>query len=376
MKTPPLSSVLRCLFVCGLSVVAAGVCSADILVSSFSGGKISRYRNDGSLVKSSFITGLSGPTTIHVTNDHIFVADTQAGSVNRYKLDGTPSKVPFVSGLSGPIGMTSDGFSFFVANFSSGKISKYNLSTGAAVNTNFITSLGPFQGLISIPGSLVVTLPDAGAVNRYSVSDGVLQKSQGSGFLTPTAIARDTAGNLFISDSGSGSVGKYDTDLDAIDAEFITTGLQNPTSLAFVGNDLAVVNNASGKVALYSASGKLLKGTFIDAGEGAIGISFLKINTPYPQPKLGYTGKKSITTGKATITLKGTSTNATVVQVKLPSGKTVELPKASPWSYKAKLNKGKNRFVITSRGTGGTSKALTITVTRKAKKASAAFAQE
>lgn len=373
MKTPPLSSALRCLFVCGLSVVAAGVCPADILVSSFTGGKISRYRNDGSLVKDSFITGLSGPTAIRVTASHIHVTNTESGSVNRYNLDGTPSKIPFVTGLSGPLGLASDESALYVSNFGSGRISKYNLSTGAVINTNFISSFEPFQGMLYISGSLVVTRPDSGAVSRYSVSTGVLTASQGTGFLIPTAITQDATGKLFISDSGNGTVKKYDINLNAIDSQFITTGLQNPTGLAFVGSDLAVVNNTTGKVALYNSTGKLLNGTFIDAGDGAFGISVLKANTPYPLPTLGYKGSKSITTRKTEVTLKGTSKNATVVEVKLPSGKKVKLPKASSWSYKAKLKKGKNSFVITSRGAGGTSKALKITVTRKAKKASSVF---
>ncbi len=353
-----------------LSLLVTGLASADILVST-NAGTVARYRNDGSLVNASFISGLKRPLGVHVTGTHIFVVNGQAGTINRYNLDGSVSKVPFISGVAGAINVTADTTALYVSNYSAGKIGKYNLTTGAPINANLVTELGPIQGIRVSNGLLAATLPDSGLAYRYSVTTGSATGATASGLLQPTAITTDALGAYYIADAGTGEIAKYDQLFGLINGSFIAS-TPKVSDMTFVGNNLAVVNDEAGKVSLYGATGTLVKESFISGLKAPYGIAFHPVSTPQVKPTVAVTGKTTLTTSKPSITLKGTAKNATAVQVKVNGGKAIKITKVSPWSLKVNLKNGKNTILVTASGAGGKSKAVKVTVTRTAKKKSAA----
>ncbi|RYD22055.1 MAG: hypothetical protein EOP88_09335 [Verrucomicrobiaceae bacterium] len=371
MKNLSLLRKLRALLAGALSFAFAASASADILVSSTTSGNIARYRNDGSLVNANFAKGMSGPSGIHVTKTHIYVACIGSGTVRKLNLDGTIASMNFITNVSSVIGLTSDETHLYITR-NAGAVGKYNLNTGGLVAPLFITGIGTVEGITHSSGILTVVRKGNGTVNRYNTFDGSATGAVASGFVSPSAIVQDNLMNTYVADKVNGKIAKYDVLLSPINTSFIS-GPPGTTGLAFVNNNLAAVNNASGNVALYNSSGTLLNGSFITGLKGAFGIAYLNKNTPPAKPTLTVKGDTSVTTTKSSITLKGTSKNATSVQVKVGDAKAVKTAEVSPWSYKANLKKGKNTIVITAKGPGGKSKSVTVVVTRKVKKSAPQF---
>jgi len=85
-----------------------------------------------------------------------------------------------------------------------------------------------------------------------------------------------------------------------------------------------------------------------------------------PTPAVTVTGKKKITIGASSITLKGTAKNAAKVEVKVGNAAYKKAKGASKWSFKARLKLGKNIIVIRAVDSGGgTSKPVKVIVIRK-----------
>ncbi|RYD32723.1 MAG: hypothetical protein EOP85_21445 [Verrucomicrobiaceae bacterium] len=292
-------------------------------------------------------------------------------TVNQYNLDGTTAKVPFIStGLNLPVGLAMDGDSLFVSDFMSGIVGKYNINTGAAINASFVNVGNDAAGIHCFSGLLLVTSPSGDFVRRYSSFNGSSFGVMNVGVGRPVSVVRDPNGDYLVAKEVTSAIAKFKySDLSSINGSFITTGVQGPSDMAFVGNNLAVVNGGNDRVSLYTAAGALVNANFIKVDDGAFAIAVIGENTPHPKPTLTVTGSKKITTTKSTVTLKGSVKNATTVELKINGKKPVKLAKTSSWSYKVSLKKGKNTIVVVSRGKGGASKSVTVVVTRKTKKA-------
>ena len=113
-----------------------------------------------------------------------------------------------------------------------GLVSEYSATTGAAINTSFITGLN-FPAALALLGN-----------------------------------------TLFVANFGNGTLGKYDANTGkAINASFIT-GLNEPTGLALLGNTLFVPNNGNGTVGEYDATtGKIINANFITGLTRPVGIA-------------------------------------------------------------------------------------------------------
>src|SRR4029077_583979 len=94
-------------------------------------------------------------------------------------------------GLSQPIGIALSGGNLFVTNFNNNTIGEYNATTGATINSSFISS----------------------------------------GLSSPVGIAL-FGGNLFVTNIGNNTIGEYNATTGAtINSSFISTGLNGPIGI-------------------------------------------------------------------------------------------------------------------------------------------------
>ncbi len=150
--------------------------------------------------------------------------------------------------------------------------------------------------------------PD-GIVSKYNATTGTLIKAHFiTGVNDPSALAL-LDNELFVANKGSGSVGEYDaTTGAAINASFIT-GLNTPSGLAVMGptsvffhSILFVVNNSfgSGTVGEYDATtGTLIKAHFITGLNQPQGLAVLGNTLFVANFGSGTVGKYDATTGAA-----------------------------------------------------------------------------
>jgi WD40 repeat protein len=76
-----------------------------------------------------------------LSGNNLFVS-TNSGTVGLYNAStGAAINSSFITGLNSPLGLAISGNNLFVANFGNGTVGEYNATTGAAINPSFITGL-------------------------------------------------------------------------------------------------------------------------------------------------------------------------------------------------------------------------------------------
>lgn len=130
-----------------------------------------------------------------------------------------------------------------------------------------------------------------------------------------------------------------------------------PAFVARFANDIYTL--ASSPTRLFAG------GNMRDLGDGRANLAVFVFDQP-TGPTLQAKGRKKLTTSKAKVTLKGTATDATLVQFKIGNG-SFEKAKGNPanWRAPVKLKPGKTIVAVRATGPGGTSKILKFTITRR-----------
>jgi hypothetical protein len=78
----------------------------------------------------------------------------------------------FITGLNNPLGMALSSNILFVVNFNTNTIGEYNASAGAAINNSLITGLNNHVGIALSGNNLFVTNNSSGTIGEYSASTG------------------------------------------------------------------------------------------------------------------------------------------------------------------------------------------------------------
>ncbi|MGH8048850.1 MAG: hypothetical protein ACREKL_16535, partial [Chthoniobacterales bacterium] len=118
----------------------------------------------------------------------------------------------------------------------------------------------------------------------------------------------------------------------------------------------------SGPLAVSVGSGGIVY--VADAGNKR--IQRWRITEAVVKPTVSVTGKKKITTAKATLALKGTATNAAKVEVKVGKTAYKSAKGTTAWRFRAELAPGKNTILVRAvSSTGQTSAVTKVVVTRK-----------
>jgi phosphodiesterase/alkaline phosphatase D-like protein len=256
-------SLIQAKFVTGLND-AAGlaiasnsiyvVCSGDF---GSSDGTVTAYDATLGTPVATFatITGLDNPVAIAISGNTLFVSNYDyakdygnAGSdtVNTYNATtGAQLQSGFVTGLNEPLSLAVSGNTLFVTNLGTSAVNAYDTTTGAAIPGKFITGLPGPTGLSTLNGILYVT-DAAGDTAEYNTNNGTVTLINANFFNGLSGSGFVISGNdLFALNYWDGSVVQYNATTGAlINAKFIT-GLQNPTGITISGNNLYVANYAS-----------------------------------------------------------------------------------------------------------------------------------
>src|SRR6266576_3099159 len=122
----------------------------------------------------------------------------------------------------------------FVTNAFSNTIGEYNATTGAPINSSFISSgLNNSFNIAFSGGTLFVTNNGNNTVGEYNATTGAPINSSfiSSGLDQPRGIVL-SGGNLFVTNGGNDTVGEYNATTGAtINSSFISSGLDNPAGI-------------------------------------------------------------------------------------------------------------------------------------------------
>jgi hypothetical protein len=137
---------------------AIAIDGTTLYVSNFGGGKVGKYTTDGATVDASFIT-VSSPTGIGVWGSYLYVMT--ANDIRKYnKADGSLVDANFLTGLSSPTNLAiSDGY-LYVTCQNDNAVRKYSLPSGAEVGNPLISGLqAPFSIAVEPPAATPTPTP-------------------------------------------------------------------------------------------------------------------------------------------------------------------------------------------------------------------------
>ena len=256
---------------------------------------------------------------VYSPTNTLFVADAVTGTVGTYNATtGAVINSHFLSGLSTPVGLALSGTTLYVAANTGGQVLTYNALTGAALGTT-ISVASPY-GLAVSGGYLYVSSNasvasgtnevNAGSVHVFTTGGGVFYTITGLNNPVGVAVYNN---DLFVAIGGtyntstdrfSGTtVSEYNASVGPLVNANFATGLNGPYGLAVLGSDLLVTNNNGTTVSEFSipatagTAGTLVNASFIT---GLSNPDF--ITTPVPEPATWLAG--ALTLAAAALTLR------------------------------------------------------------------------
>jgi uncharacterized delta-60 repeat protein len=278
----------------------------------------------------------------------------------------------------------STGFRFGVARCNSdGSLdTTFGDGTGIVLTTAYkdfyASSDVPFSMAVQADGKIVLVGLTADSVEhtqgylleRYNADgsfdttfgdQGFVMEDVGGAGGRPASVLIDSAGRIVV----AGTFSDYTTSSFLL-LRYLASGSRD-TSFGSGGK----VSVASGGIdemlfgATLQADGKIVAfGAGTPGGASDFGLIVARYLAVNKAPTLSLNGRTKITTKAASVVLKGTATDD--IRVASVSVNKKAAKGTSPWSYKAKLKKGRNKLVIMATDDeGATSAPVTVTVTRK-----------
>lgn len=263
-----------------LFVASAFVVRGQIFVTNYNDNTVGKYDiTTGSVINTSFITGLTNPQGLAVSGNNLFVANNNIGRIGKYNADtGVAFNSSFIGGLSTVMALTVSDGNLFVS--SSSAVKRYDLNSGALLASGG-SGISSVWGLTVSSGSLFATIDDK--VVKFDA--GTLNTTNASfiaGLTQATGVAA-IDGVLYVANSGTNTIGKYDAITGAtLNSSFITGGaLSQPASLSISGGNLFVVNQSSHSLAVYDlATGATVNASFVTGLTQPTGMTVSAIPEP------------------------------------------------------------------------------------------------
>ncbi|HWB54398.1 MAG TPA: hypothetical protein VG722_09400 [Tepidisphaeraceae bacterium] len=222
----------------------------------------------------------------------IYITDSGSHVVGEYGLDGSIIKSSLITGLARPRGIASAGSSLFVANYRTGIVGQYS-SSGVIMNSAVVNGSGEAKGLAISGTTLFVAVGNQ--VQEISLADpGITNSAESGGAANPAVISQLTAtftltwptglavygDDLFVSNWNSttnanspGYIAEYDIATGEPIAVPFISNLRTPTGILVVGTDLFVAEYSTGVIAKYTATGTLINPNFITGLAGPVGLA-------------------------------------------------------------------------------------------------------
>ncbi len=347
---------------CGLLLLLAPSAQAQLFVSSGSDETISTYHPATGAVKKSPLVNASGVVRgIAVSGNRLYAA--VANRIGLYNATtGAAISENFITGLTSPNDILLSEDKLYVVDGLANRVGVYNAATGAAINATLITGLNdPFA--IAISGAnLYVSNSGSGTVGKYTTSGAPVAVPFLNALPVPTGI--DVRGNdLYVALNSSGVIRRFNAVTGAVIEATYVGGLNAPFDILLNGNDLYVTEFFSDRVGKY---GSVADADFISI-TGPNYLAFAPEAAALPRPSVTIKGKKKVTTSKAKHVVRGTaSATANRVGVQVRKGAFKRAVGTVRWRYTAKLKTGKNRIRVQARDAAGqTSPIRTIQIIRR-----------
>ena len=271
-------------FAASLLFPAAG--RAQIYETNNGPKTVGKFNLDGSLVSNPLLTvsGAAPPLGIAVSGNNLYVAQiTTTNSIGLYNATtGATTNANFVTGLNSPIGMTVSGSNLYVANFGGNTIGEYNATTGATVSASLLIGglLNQPFGLATFGGNLYVSnaandTAGAGTVQVYNATSGAVVNTSFITGLNGAYGLTILGSNLYVINASTGIIGEYNaTTGTAINASLVT-GITTSSArgLSSLNNSLYVVDTANNRISEYNATTGALVNLSLVSSTGAYNVA-------------------------------------------------------------------------------------------------------
>jgi hypothetical protein len=254
---------------------------ADIWVANQGSGTIGRYKNDGTVIDASFITGIIEPTGVAVSGTSLYVSSISTNNIARYDaITGAVINANFITGLQHPEFFAISNSKFYVTNYDADTVGVYD-SNGNVINAALITGLSNPYGIAVSDTQIFVSNYSSGRVGSFTLSGAGVHTPLLTNQSGPEGLAL-SGNNLYVvsHDSAGNKIGLYNASTgSAIDA-LLVTGLSKPSGIALLGSYILVSNNGLGTIGEYTTAGDPVNTSFISGLSGVRGIAVGEVPEP------------------------------------------------------------------------------------------------
>jgi hypothetical protein len=233
--------------------------------------------------------GLNVPTGLAVIGNDLFVANSGTGTISEFNaVTGTLINAEVASGFSSIAEMAVTGNTLLVVNAAGFDVSKLTVSgTSVTLNSSdFIsTPRYSYPNGIAISGNTVyVDGAASNSVSTYNLTTGAVITNNliSSNLNNPIALLVDGS-DLFVANDGNNEISEYTLSGALVKLNFISTSAPFGLTASSDGNDLFVGNNNTGVVSEYSAStGALITSDLMTVSRPT---QLLYVPSSTPEPK-------------------------------------------------------------------------------------------
>jgi len=211
-----------------------------------------------------FITGLNNPDSFALVGNTLYVCGGPVvGTYNA--TTGAAINSNFITGLTAIVGAAVSSNILYLADFNNQIIRTFNATTGAVINNTFITdSLSGANSLFISGNTLYVSNFNNSTITTYNATTGATINGSfiTTGLNNPRSIYVQN-NYLYTANQGSGIVTRHNATTGAFVDNFIT-GISNPTGLSINGNMLYLTLLYNNTISQYDAStGNVINASFI-----------------------------------------------------------------------------------------------------------------
>lgn len=293
MKNNKITKVASIPFVRNLVLLTSAIfgltttTSAQIYAGGAQSTYIGEYNFNGSTVNANLISTAYEPWNLEIFGTTLYSCNHD-GSLGVYNLDGTVVSTNFLVG-GGAFDVALSGTTLYATAYSS-YVSTYNASTGAQINPHFIV-LNPDTNVtytdtgIAISGNhLFVAEGAPGIIEEYDATTGALIQSNFiTGLHSPNDI-KISGNDLFVLNQ-SDSIGEYDATTGAAINANLITGVPNESAFALSGTNIFVSSYTTPGVSEWTTSGQLVNSALFNLpGVNLFGYGIAATPQAVPEP--------------------------------------------------------------------------------------------
>lgn len=244
-------------------------------VSAFCFERISRGITRGAALLVVGLGVLAAPESKAQVNT-LYAANIVSQMIETYDATtGALINSSFITGATRTTGMAVDPISntLYLADFVQNTVKAYNATTGAPMpGFTTITGLTSPGDLTVSNGVLYVTNPGAGQVRTYNAATGALDNAS---FISATSLAPAVIGSTLYLILNNNSVSSYSPTTGAAISNPMTTGFNTPGGLAGVGTLLYVAQNGGNVIATVDTTTGLVINPAFASLPSVYGITYL-----------------------------------------------------------------------------------------------------